>query len=344
VAPELIIALVMLTAVTLYALLAGADFGAGIWEFNTALQASQKERRLIYRAIGPVWETNHIWLIFILVLMFSAFPTVLAGLSRALWIPLLLGLAGIVFRGGSYVFQYAAVGDMRQRQLWNVVFAAASTAAPFFLGACVGAIASGTLAIAPDGKFTGSYLTGWLTPMTIFAAFFAVGICSYLSAVYLVREARCQHDRELTSLWRRRALSSGVWMGILAAVGLVLVYLESKSLWAGFTQHAWPAVIASAVGGLVSLAALWLRQYLVATLGAGLAVTAVIAGWGWAQYPVMLFTPGETPITIEAVKGPDSVLWMMIYGAAAGAVLVVPSLVWLFYLFKANPTNSTNSD
>src|SRR5438552_804125 len=127
--------------ITLYAVLGGADFGAGVWEFNTALRASERERRLIERAIGPVWEANHVWLIFVIVSMFSSFPTAFVALSRALWLPLLLALVGIVFRGAAFAFRSHAVAAARQQEVWGAVFALASTAAPFFLGAAVGAVA-----------------------------------------------------------------------------------------------------------------------------------------------------------------------------------------------------------
>jgi cytochrome d ubiquinol oxidase subunit II len=329
-APELIILGVILAGLTLYALLGGADFGAGVWEFNTALQAPEQERVLIYRAIGPVWEANHVWLIFVLVGLHTAFPLAFAALGRALWLPLLLALVGIVFRGVGFAFRSYAAGAVRHQAVWGAVFAFASTAAPFFLGAACGAIASGRLSVTMQGDYTGNYLIGWLSPFSIFAAFLAVGVCSYLAAVYLTREAAQGGDAALTALWRRRALATGIWMGVLALTGLVLVATDAPLLWEGFRARAWPLVGLSIAGGLGSLWALLRRRFTSAILGADTAVAAVIWGWGIAQYP-MIIPPS---LTITAAKGPDAVLRVMLWGIGAGAVLLFPSLVYLFVLFK----------
>jgi cytochrome d ubiquinol oxidase subunit II len=329
-APELIVLGVILAGLTLYALLGGADFGAGVWEFNTVLQAPEKERTLIYRAIGPVWEANHVWLIFVLVGLHTAFPPAFAAVGRALWLPLLLGLVGIVFRGVGFAFRSYAAGAVRQQAWWGAVFAFASTAAPFFLGAACGAIASGHLAVTVSGEYTGDYVTGWLSPLSIFTAFFAVGVCAYLAAVYLTREASQEDDPTLTVIWRRRALASGAWMGILAMAGLAMVATDAPVLWAGFRERAWPLVGLSIVGGLCSLWALLRRHFTAAVLGAGVAVAAVIWGWGVAQYPAII----PPALTIAAARGPDTVLRAMLWSIVAGTVLLLPSLVYLFVLFK----------
>ncbi|MCI0410623.1 MAG: cytochrome d ubiquinol oxidase subunit II, partial [Acidobacteria bacterium] len=320
----------IMVGLTLYALLGGADFGAGIWEFNTALQAPEKERALIYRAIGPVWEANHVWLIFVLVGLHTAFPPAFAAVSRALWIPLLLGLVGILFRGVGFAFRSYAAGAVRQQAVWGAVFALASTAAPFFLGAAAGAIASGQLALTAKGDYTGDYLTGWISPMSIFNAFFAVGVCAYLAAVYLTREAGHDGDPALVALWRQRALATGAWMGILAMAGLMVVATDAPVLWKGFRARAWPLVGLSILGGIFSLLALLLRRFTGAVLGAGVAVAGVLWGWGVAQYPVII----PPAVIVKAAKGPDAVLWALIGGFAIGATLLVPSLGYLFYLFK----------
>lgn len=330
--PDIIVLLAMLVALVLYAVLAGADFGAGIWEFNTALQTSEKERDLIYRAVGPVWEANHVWLIFVLVGMLNGFPVAFAALSRALWLPLLLALVGIIFRGAAFAFRSYAVGASRQQAVWDAVFALASTAAPFFLGACVGAIASGRLTVTARGEYLGDFLIGWVSPLAIYTAFFSVGMCAYLAAVYLVREARMGGDATLIALWRRRALATGMLVGVLALAGLVLIAREAPQLWQGFGERAWPLVVLSVVSGIASLAALWWQRPILAMTGAIGTVATVLVGWGIAQFP-MLVPP---TITIESARSPDNVLWAMVWGIAGGAILVLPSLGYLLILFKSN--------
>jgi len=331
VSAELFILGVMTAGVTLYAVLGGADFGGGVWEFNTALRAPAEERALIYRAIGPVWEANHVWLIFVIVGLWSGFPPAFAGLTQALWLPLFLALGGIVFRGASYAFRSQMAGHLRQETLWGGVFALASTAAPFFLGASAGAIASG-LEVDTSGHFSGSYLTGWISPTSIFGAFFAVGVCAYLAAVYLTREAAMRKAETLTSRWRLRALVTGAWVGVMAAAGIVLVARDAPDVWEGFKERAWPLIIVSAVSGLMSLAASWRRRWTLAAVTAAGAVGAVVSGWALAQYPLLV----PPNLTIDAAKASSTVLTTMAWSIVAGAVLLVPALVLLFSLFKGS--------
>ena len=317
-------------ALTLYGLTGGADFGGGVWEFNTALSASDKERALIYRAIGPVWEANHVWIIFALVGLFTGFPVAFAGICRALWIPLLLALAGIVFRGVGFVFRSYAVDDPHAQAAWGAVFALASTAAPFFLGAAAGALASGQLPLDAAGQYTGNAITGWLNPTSIYCGFFGVGVCAYLASVYLVREAAWLEDAGLVELWRTRALATGAWMGILAVAGLAVTATDSPVLWAGLKARGLPLILASVVFGNVSLFALWRRRHNLAVVGAIGAVTTVIWGCALAMYPCVV----PPNLTIAATAAPANVMRAVLWSVGGGMVLLVPSLVLLFTLFK----------
>lgn len=337
---ETAIAGIMMLAVTAYAILAGADFGAGIWEFNTALRAPRRERELLYHAIGPVWEANHVWLIFVLVGLWTAFPPAFAAISRALWIPLLLALVGIVFRGVGFAFRSYAAGAVRQQEVWGAVFALASIAAPFFLGAGAGAVASGRLAVRADGGYSGDFVTGWIGPMSLFSAVFGVGICAYLAAVYLTREAAMSRQKDLEETWRSRSLATGAWMGLLAAVGLILASSEVPALRQGFRDRAWPLVGVSVASGVGSLAMLVARRYTLAAAGAAGAVAAVVWGWGVAQYPALV----PPAVTVENAKAPATVLRAMLWGIAGGAVLLVPSLGYLFYLFKGKRPPDADSE
>ncbi|WP_040353180.1 cytochrome d ubiquinol oxidase subunit II [Blastopirellula marina] len=336
--PELIVGIVLGAATTLYLLFGGADFGAGIWEINTAFQSNEKERKLLYHAIGPVWEANHIWLIFVLVVLFAAFPLAFQALCSAFIIPAFLVLVGIVFRGAGYVFRAYSIDSGRQQQFWRTLFAGASAAAPFFLGAIAGTLASGDSKINAAGVYEGNYLTDWITPMALFTAFFTVGLCCYLAAVFLTREAEHSGEVELTLVWRQRALATGIWMGVLAAVGLVFVSLEAPELAHGFATRAWPLVALSAICGTGSLLLLLWRKYTPAAACTMLAAANIIWGWGIAQYPVI----APPFLTLADSKAPDSVLWAMIGAVAAGAVILGPSLALLFYLFKLTPSDSAD--
>ncbi len=327
---ELLVLLLMLLGVTLYAIFGGADFGAGVWEFNLALRASKRERALINRAIGPVWETNHVWMIFVMVLFWGAFPTAFAAVSRALWLPLSLALIGIVFRGAGFVFRSYGSDDIRQENLWTAVFALASTLAPFFLSASAWAIASGTLPVTADGHFTGDYLTGWISPMSIFGGFFGVGVCAYTASIYLTREAWMDEDRELTRVWRRRALLVGCIMGGFSLGGLAVMRSYAPELWARFLDHALIFIGGSAACGVGSLVLLYLGKFGSAALGSSGTVAFVIWGWGWAQYPILV----PPSITVERAKAAEPVLRWMLITLSIGMLLLIPALVLLFVLFK----------
>lgn len=328
--PHDLLLCVMLMALTLYAILGGADFGAGVWEFTTAMQSTPKERRHVYAAIGPVWEANHVWLIFVLVILMNGFPGAFALIGKALWVPLLLALAGIVFRGASYVFRSYGRGSETQRTVWEVVFAIASTATPLFLGAAAGAVASGEFAREAT-------VAGWLTSLSVFTGFYAVGMCAYLAAVYLTREADIVGDSELAATWRKRSLSTGLWVGVLSLGGLVMVAIEAPQLAEGFLMRGWPLILISLACGIGSLIETWRHNSTRAVIAASGAVAAVIWGWGVSQYPVVI----PPTMTAVEVKAADNVLWMMLAVISLGTVLLFPALWYLFVLFKRDTRPQT---
>ena len=169
--------------------------------------------------------------------------------------------------------------------------------------------------------------------MSIFNGFFTVGMCAYLAAVFLTREAWVGGSRELAALWRNRALAVGAWMGVLALAGLLFMAGDVSALWQGFRERAWPLVLGSLVAGFLSLHSLWRRRYHVAAVSAGATVSTVVWGWAVAQYPYLL----PPTVTIEVAKGPDTVLRAMTWSIGLGFVLLIPALAWLFYLFKTAP-------
>jgi len=329
-APEALILVIIWSALTLYLLFGGADFGVGIWEVNTALQSTERERNLLYKAIGPVWEANHVWLIFFLVCTHAAFPRAYAALGQALWVPLLIAIVGIVFRGAAYAFRANLLGQRTQRTIWEIVFAVASTVAPFFLGAAAGAVASGKLDFTDSGEYQGDILLGWISPLSLFTGFFTVGVCAFLSAVYLLRESVNQQHDDLVKVWRRRALITGVIMGVLSLIGVVFLAFEPESFWTNFRDRGLPLFCVGVASGAGALVAIWRTKALLATICAVSTVTCVVWGWGVSQYPILL----PPNLTIENCKTSDSVMWAMLVSIGVGMVIVVPSLWWLLSIFK----------
>ncbi len=336
----ILLLIILLIALTLYTVLGGADFGAGVWEFNTALRATERERQLLYNAIGPVWETNHVWLIFVLILMFGAFPPAFASLNQALFVPLLLALVGIVFRGAAFAFRSQLKTAPERGRVWVAVFALASVAAPLFLGASLGAVASGQLAFDQTGQFIGSSLLGWINPLSVFTGFFTVGLCAYGAATYMIREAHWAGARDLADVWRRRALAVGVVMGALALVGLVLVWLQYEALWSGLSRRAWPVIALSMLAGVASLWAIDRRRINSAVVGVSITSATVVVGWGVAQYPELI--PGVW--SAETAAAPVLVLRSILVCLIVGAAILLPSLYLLYRVFKMAPLVAPEGD
>jgi cytochrome d ubiquinol oxidase subunit II len=314
---------------TLYVLLAGADFGGGVWDLFASGERAEDQRALISSAIGPVWEANHVWLIFVLTGLLSAFPSVFADLSVALYLPFSLALVGIVLRGSAFAFRSHGEPDSAWQRSWTRVFGIASLVTPFVLGAAAGSIGSGRIRIA-DGEVRAGLISAWTSPLSLFAGLFALTICAYLAATYLTVEAIQRDEDDLERDFRGRALVAGALAGLLAAVGLVLVRSEAPVLWEGMRHAGLLFALASAVAGVGSLVAVWTRRYRLARMGAIVAVASVLFGWGVAQWPYLIVPD----VTVTAAAAPEGTLRVVIVGYALGGAVLAPSLFLLFRIFK----------
>ncbi|MGH3460425.1 MAG: cytochrome d ubiquinol oxidase subunit II [Kribbellaceae bacterium] len=318
---------VMWGGLTLYLLLGGADFGAGIWDLVAGgPERGRRQRDLIARTIGPVWEANHVWLIFVIVLMWTGFPPVFAAVSSTLYIPLTLVALGIIGRGSAFVFRKASVQVEHQR-LFGAVFALSSLLTPFFLGVSAGAVAGGRV---PPGIAEGDLVTSWINPTALACGVLTVCVTAYLAAVYLTREAEREGEADLAAQFRRRALVSGVITGAVAIAALLVLRSDARALYdALLSGPGLVLVIVSVVAGMVSLLLLVLRRFLAVRLTAALAVAAMLWGWGAAQYPEML--PG---LTAAEAAAHDAVLTASLGALGVGALLLVPSMIWMFRIFQ----------
>ncbi len=318
---------------TLYVLLGGADFGGGVWDLLAHGSKRDRERSLIAEAIGPVWEANHVWLIFVVTALFSAFPPAFAALGVALYLPFGIALAGIVMRGASFAFRSYGDPGTGWRRAWTRLFGIASLVTPMVLGMCAAAIAAGRVRVR-GARAEASLLRAWTGPLSWVAGLLALAMCAYLAASYLTVEAAQRGDAELEERFRRRAIGSGVVAGVLAAVGLAAVRADAPTLWDGMTRHGWPFVGVSALGGLAALGATIRGRERVARVGAALAVAGVIVGWGVAQWPYVIVPD----LTASEAAAPASALRPILLGYAVGAALLAPSLFLLFRVFKASRT------
>ncbi|MDQ3885445.1 MAG: cytochrome d ubiquinol oxidase subunit II [Actinomycetota bacterium] len=324
--PEIML-IVMWLGLTAYVLFGGADFGGGMWDLLAGgTERGRPQRELIEHSIGPVWEANHVWLIFVIVLMWTGFPSVFGAIASTLYIPLTLVALGIIARGSAFAFRKVSTQVSRQR-LFGATFALSSLLTPFFLGTAAGAIASGRV---PPGIAAGDLVTSWLNPTSLLTGLLTIGITAYLAAVYLTRDAERAGAAKLAEQFRLRALVTGVLLGGLSLAGLLVLRTDAPRLYAALTSGAGlPLVALSVVAGVVSLLLLWWRRYLAVRLTAALAVVALLWGWAAGQFPNLL--PG---VTIDQAAATPAVLLATLVALAVGGVLLMPSLWWLYATFQ----------
>lgn len=325
-------AVILWVGVTLYAIFGGADFGAGVWDLLAgSSERAQRVRGQIDRSIGPVWEANHVWLIFVLVVLWTAFPTAFSAIMTTVYIPLALAALGIILRGAGFAFRHALPGPVQRPA--SRVFGFASLITPFFMGTVVGAIASGEVPAAGDGDPTGSW-TGFL-PLVTGALF--VLVAAYTAAVFLVRDSGAAGDEELRDYFSRRALIVAVVAGAGAVLGVIALHQDARYIYDGLTS--WPGIALVVLSGICGLAALGL---LIAGRHRGLRVAAVGAGvamiWGYfaAAFPYML----PTSLTISHAAGVSATLTEVIVVFGVAAVTVVPSLILLYALSQRSTLES----
>lgn len=314
-----------LIGLVLYTVLAGADFGAGFWQLTAGSgPAADRVRDQAHHAMGPVWEANHVWLIFVLTVVWTAYPVAFESMASTLTVPLFIAAVGIILRGTAYAL-HSGASARRERRTIDTVFALSSVLTPFAMGAAVGGIASRRV---PVGNATGNLVSSWLNPTSILIGVLAVAIGGYLAAVYLAADAARVGDVDLEQRFRRRALGAGLVSGGLAIGGLVVVQADAPNLFDGLTSGPGLAgLVVSAVAGLATLALVWARRFEAARPTAALAVAAIVAGWALAQRPV--FLPG---LTITQAAASRDTLIAVIVAVLAGAMILFPSLGLLFRL------------
>lgn len=315
----------VLIGLVFYVVLAGADFGAGFWQLFAGPGASGASvREHAHESIAPVWEANHVWLIFVLTVTWTAYPRAFGSIASTLSVPLFLAAIGIVLRGAAYALR-AGTATARERHSLDTVFAVSSILTPFALGTIVGAIASRRV---PVGNAAGHEFSSWLNPTSILVGVLAVATSAYLAAVFLAADAARVQDRELQDGFRARALAAGVVAGAVAIAGLVVLRSDAHPLYHRLLHGgALAALIVSILAGIATLDRVWRSRFETARYTAALAVAAVIAGWALAQNPVLL--PG---LTVREAAAPHDTLVAVVVAVLAGAVILFPSLALLFRL------------
>ena len=321
--------LIWLSLIT-YAVLGGADFGGGIWDLFSLGPEQDDKRRLIVKALGPVWEANNVWLIYLVVGLYTAFPLVAAALATTLFIPFSLALLGVVLRGASFAFRTHFGNSVTMKEAWGRAFGIASMVTPFLFGTCAAAVASGQINISHGQIPPVALFRPWLTPFAIVIGLMALALCATIAPVYLTVESQKAKNEKLVRTFRIRAFIGGGFFAVLGIIGLALAPSEAPLLWHGLLDHALWAIAVTMAIGLATAAALFFRRFRLARVLIVLETGAFLGTWGLAQLPYII-PPG---LTLMNAASPPTTLRAFFVTALVGMLVLLPSLWFLFHVFK----------
>jgi cytochrome bd ubiquinol oxidase subunit II len=322
-----VIAVALFVGVVAYAVLGGADFGSGFFDLTAGgTRSGAALRTQVDHSIGPVWEANHVWLIYVFVTAWTAFPEAFAAAMTTLILPLLLALLGIVLRGAAFAFRKNAP-SLGLARFFGATFALSSLVAPFFLGTVVGAIASGRVPLHGRGDLVGS----WLNPTSVVVGVVAVGTCAFLAGAFLCADAQRSGVDDLADQLRVRTLGVGIVTGLVVLGALWPLHLDAPTVAHELSGRALPVVAVSFLAGLATLVLLWVRRHALARVTAVLAVAAVVIAWGVAQYPWLLVDQ----VTIADAAGATATLEGLLVALGVAAVTVGPAMFYLFRLTQS---------
>jgi cytochrome d ubiquinol oxidase subunit II len=318
-------ATVLLLGIVAYAVFGGADFGAGLWDLTAGgATVGARPRSVIEHAIGPVWEANHVWLIFVFVVLWTCFPEAYASITLTLFVPLTLAALGIVLRGAGFAFR-KAVTRLTFQRAFGAAFASSSVLVPYCLGAVVGGIASGRV---PAGGQAGDPWRSWVNPTSVLAGVMAVTTAAYLASVYLVWDARRIADDPMVGYFRRRAIVAAVVAGLVAVIGIFVVRADARYVYEGLTSRALPLVIVSVLAGAGSLVLLVRRSHRGARVLAAIAVATIVIAWGGAQWDYIL----PESLTFAQAAAPSGTITAVLVATGMAIVLLGPSFTALYVL------------
>jgi cytochrome bd ubiquinol oxidase subunit II len=329
---EVFIAGSIVVALNLYMLMGGADYGGGVWDLLASGPRAGRQRDLVAKAIGPVWEANHVWLILAITVMFTAFPAAFSTITTFLHVPLLLMLVGVVFRGSAFAFRSYDPRNEHSNATWGLVFSISSLLTPVLLGITLGSIASGRLGSGAT-TFREAYVDPWFAPFPVAVGLFALALFAFLAAVYLTLEAS---DPDLKEDFRRRALAAGVFVALMALVVFLFAESGAPALREKMVRSPWtvPLQAVTAIAATVTFVALWKRQFLLARFAVIVQASFILWGWAMAQFPNLIMPD----VAIRESAAPAATLRLLAIALVAGAVLLLPSFAYLLRVFKSGQT------
>jgi cytochrome bd ubiquinol oxidase subunit II len=315
--------LIMGAGIIVYVLTGGADFGGGVWDLLAYGERQNAQRQAIEQAIAPIWEANHVWLIFVIVLCFTAFSEAFYAVSIALHIPITCALLGIVLRGASFIFR--TYGDRKHRILWERVFAWSSALTPLFLGMIVGALATGEIHLNNL-----QFFAGWTSVFAISVGIFALVLFALLAAVYLTNDTvgRLQED------FRKRAIGAEIIAGF---VSLVVLWSAQKAppIWNYLvaSRGMLPLQATTATFAGIALWALIVKKFQLAKVCVITQVILIIVGFGSSMRGYIVYPD----LTLQNAGVHADTGRLVLIAVMLGSVLLLPSLWYLFRIFKSRP-------
>jgi cytochrome bd ubiquinol oxidase subunit II len=322
-----VVAAILWLSLTAYAVLAGADFGGGVWDLFASGPRAADQRLAVAEAMGPVWEANHVWLIFMIVGLFTAFPITFGVLGLALYLPFTIATFGIVLRGASFAFRAHGRDAVGPPSPWGVVFGVASVVTPFFLGTAAAAVASGSIH-APGGQLDTGFLAGWTTLLAVVIGLFALSICAYLAATYLMVEN--EERPALLGDFRRRAIAAALVSGVLALLALAIASVEGSRLVQSVTGRGLPLFVLALLNGPLALWFVWRSRPRIARAAVIAQVVFVLWAWAVGQWPYLV----PPDLTIAGTAAPSETLNALLVVIGIGSLILMPSLWLLFRVFK----------
>ncbi|HTV23588.1 MAG TPA: cytochrome d ubiquinol oxidase subunit II [Polyangiaceae bacterium] len=313
----------------LYALTGGPDFGAGVWSLLARGPRKAAQRAAVHHAIAPIWEANHVWLIFVIVVLFSAFPRAFAAISIALHIPIALALLGIVFRGAAFAFHAYGIHTDRTRQAWSRVFYVSSILTPVLLGTIAGALGTGQIRVI-NGRVSSGFFAGWTTPFAWLVGAFTLALFATLAATYLCAETE---DRALSDDFRWRAIVAELVTGMLAGLVPWRASSEAPQLYGMLMESTWTWLVqaATAASAITTILLLWVRELRMARFTCAAQAALVVAGWGLAMD--RHFVLPDVSVSYSIGYAPVLPAFAIAFGG--GALLLIPAFWYLLRVFKA---------
>lgn len=327
---------VLAIALLLYVILGGADFGGGILELITKGKAS----KIVSKAIAPVWEANHVWLILVLVILFVGFPTVYSTVLTSLHIPVMLVLIGIIFRGSAFTFRHYDIDDARPKAIYSAVFRYSSLFTTFFLGVTMGGIILGEITLDYQLGFYDVYIHPWLNWFSVSLGLFMVLLFAFLASIFTVSEINeTKYVRYFTKVSKRLLLG----LVVVGALVFAVAQLTGHHLLYQFLHS--PASIASAILATLALPLFWhylnTHNKIMLRLTAGFQTAMIVSGWFAIQYPVLVKLKNGSDITVQNASASHEVQRYLLIALVIGVLLIFPSMYYLYKVFKFGKTNDT---